>query len=72
MLMGGNLDFGNDMRRVDEVFDELVKVTDNSNFKTFTQGCLEKMCCTCSLMVKSCLAGQLPGGKYHCPNTHIL
>ena len=30
------------------------------------------ICCTCSLMVKSQLADQLPGGNYHSPTTHIL
>lgn len=71
-LMEGNLNFLNDLRRVDEVSDEVLKVTDDPTFETLTQECLEMICCTCSLMVKSQLADQLPGGKYHSPNERTL
>ncbi len=71
-LMEVEIDFHSDLKTKDAIFDELVHVTDDPMFETLTQECLEMICCTCSVMVKSQLKDQLAGGKYHQPTNEVI
>ena len=55
----------------DEIYVELFTATNDPLLDTLTIECLEVISCTCSLMVKSQLHDQLPGGKYENPSASI-
>ena len=71
-LMDGETMFDDYLVTRDDVYAELFRATGDVEVDCLTQECLELICCTCSLMVRSQLTDQLPGGKYHQPSADIL
>ena len=50
------------------LFEKLFQETENPILDSLTEKCLELVCCTSFLMIKSQLRDQLPGGKYFAPD----
>ena len=50
------------------MFQKLFQKAESPILDSLTEECLELICCTCFLMIKSQLRDQLPGGKYFAPN----
>ena len=67
-LFNGNTIFDESLLTKDAMFEKLFQETENAFLDSLTEECLELICCTCFLMIKSQLRGQLPGGKYFAPN----
>ena len=50
------------------IYKALFKETNDPLLDALTQECLEIVCCSCSIMIKSQLKDQLPEGKYFQPS----
>ena len=51
----------------DEIYHELYSETNDPDFDSLTQECLEIICCTCAIVAHSQLKYQLPGDQYYDP-----
>ena len=71
-MIDGKTFFGDDYITKDCIFDELFLISEDPLFETLTQECLEIICCTCAVMIRSQLRDQLPGGKYFSPDERVL
>ena len=67
-LFNGNIIFDESLLTKDAVFEKLFQETENPILDSLTEECLELICCTCFLMMKSQMKDQLTGGKYFAPN----
>ncbi|XP_066922613.1 uncharacterized protein [Clytia hemisphaerica] len=54
------------------IYKALFRETEDPLLDCLTQECLEIICCSCSIMVRSQLKDQLPGGKYFQPSEKIV
>ena len=71
-LIDGEVLLSNVKISKDEIYHELFKDTNDMEFDTLTQECLEMICCSCALVVVRQLEDQLPGGKFYQPSKEIL
>ena len=67
-LFNGNTIFDESLLTNYAMFQKLFQKTESPILDSLTEECLELICCTCFLMIKSQLRDQLPGGKYFAPN----
>ena len=55
-----------------KIYKSLFRETDDALLDCLTQECLEIICCSCSIMVKSQLKDQLLQGKYYQPSEKVI
>ena len=67
-LFNGNAIFDESLLTKYAMFQKLFQETESPILDSLTEECLELICCTCFLMIKSQLRDQLPGGKYFAPS----
>ena len=67
-LFNGNTIFDESFLTNYAMFQKLFQKTESPILDSLTEECLELICCTYFLMIKSQLRDQLPGGKYFAPN----
>ena len=57
----------------DEIYEELLKETENKVLDELTEECLCLLCCFCSILFKQqLLQDQLPEGKYYSPSEKVM
>ena len=56
----------------DEIYDELLKDTMDSELDDLTEECLGLLCCSSAILLHRQLQDQLPGGKHHQPSQEVM